>query len=116
MLVDFILVGIGGGMGAFLRSFLSDIIKKKWHHEYPIATFLINVTGSFLLGILLHYHESDLWMLLFGTGVMGGYTTFSTFNYELISLIKSGKKMTFLVYYILSVICGLAAAALGVIL
>jgi fluoride exporter len=116
MIINYVMVGIGGGAGALLRAIFSDLFKKRWHRDYPLSTFLINITGSFFLGLLLHYCKSDFMLLLFGTGLMGGYTTYSTFNYELISLMKSGKKKIFLLYYSLSVICGLAAAALGILI
>lgn len=116
MLLNIILVGIGGGIGASLRALLTDLIKKIWNHSFPLATFIINITGSFLLGVILHYHSNDLWKLLLGTGVMGGYTTFSTYHYEAVSLLKAHKKLTFLLYYSLSVICGLIAAILGLMI
>lgn len=116
MLLNFILVGVGGGIGASFRAFLSDLIKKKWRSDYPLATFLINVSGSFILGLIIHYHSDDIWKLLLGTGIMGGYTTFSTFHYESVSLIKSGRKKMFLLYYVLSVVSGVAAAFLGLLL
>jgi CrcB protein len=109
-------VGIGGGAGALLRALLSDFISNIWHKDFPLATFLINITGSFALGMLLHYHMDDFWLLLLGTGFMGGYTTFSTFNYQLVFFMKADRKLTFMLYYSLSVICGLAAAALGYII
>jgi fluoride exporter len=113
MIINFVLVGIGGGLGAFLRAWITEGIKKIWYRDYPLATFLINVTGAFILGVLISFQAGNLWMLLFGTGLMGGYTTFSTFNYELITLMKSGRKKTSLLYELLSVLCGLAAAAVG---
>jgi CrcB protein len=116
MLLNFVMVGIGGGIGASFRAFLSDVIKKRWNLNYPLATFLINVTGAFLLGVIIHYYSDGMWKLLFGTGLMGGYTTFSTFHYEAVSLIRSGRKRAFLLYYILSVVCGIIAAFLGIIL
>ena len=110
------MVGIGGGIGASLRAFLSEFIKKKWNTAFPLATFLINVTGAFLLGLIIHYHIDDMWKLFFGTGLLGGYTTFSTFHYEAISLIRSGRKKIFFLYYLLSIVCGMIAALLGMII
>lgn len=116
MIIDFILVGIGGGIGAAFRAFLSDQVKRKWKGHYPMATFLINITGSFLLGLIIHYHADNMWKLLLGTGFMGGYTTFSTFHYEAVLLIEAGRKKLYLLYYVLSVAGGLLAAAAGMIL
>ncbi len=116
MLIHIILVGIGGGIGAAIRAFFTDWVKSKWKKHFPLATFIINITGSFLLGIIIHYHADDSWRIFLGTGLMGGFTTFSTFHYETVSLIKIGMKRTFMFYYIFSVICSIAAAMAGIIL
>ncbi|SHO45591.1 fluoride efflux transporter FluC [Anaerocolumna xylanovorans] len=116
MLLNIILVGIGGGIGTFLRAILSDTIKKIWKNSSVISTFIINVTGSFLLGVVIHYHANDIWRLFLGTGILGGYTTFSTYHYESVSLLKTGKKKKFMLYYIFSVVCGVIAAGIGIIL
>lgn len=116
MLFNILLVGIGGGIGASLRALLGDRVKRKWKRPFPLATFLINVTGSFLLGMIIHYHSNDSWRIFLGTGLMGGFTTFSTFQYESVSLINTGKKRTFLLYYAFSVICSITAAMAGIIL
>ncbi|WP_312649825.1 fluoride efflux transporter FluC [Aminipila sp.] len=115
MFLNIILVGIGGGIGAFLRSALSDLNKKYLNTSFPFATFIINITGSFLLGLLIGLHSSSIWRLLLGTGILGGFTTFSTFNYEAVLLIKTKKIFTFLVYYMLSTILGLLAAFAGLL-
>lgn len=113
MFVNIILVGIGGGIGAFLRAALSDLIKKYFNTSFPFATFAINIAGSFLLGLLIGLNSGSLCRLLLGTGILGGFTTFSTFNYEAVLLLKSRKVFTFLFYYLFSTILGLLAAFAG---
>ncbi len=116
MLINCILVGIGGGLGAALRALLSDIIKKHWKSRFPLATFLINLSGSFVLGFLLNHNAEDFYILLIGTGLLGGFTTFSTFNYETVTLLREDGKPTAILYYLFSVILGLAAAWAGFVL
>lgn len=112
------LVFVGGGGGAVLR-YLAGLALGRWSQHFPWGTFAINVAGSFLLGLLfgLTYarefrHERELSLLL-GTGVLGGFTTFSTFELEGYSLLSGGHGGTALLYLGGSVVAGLAAAALG---
>ena len=112
------LVFLGGGSGAVLR-YLVGIGMGRWSQHFPAGTFLINVSGSFLLGLLfgLTYagefrHERELTLLL-GTGVLGGYTTFSTFELEGYRLLAGGHGGAALGYLLASVLAGLAAVALG---
>jgi CrcB protein len=112
LLVNCILVGLGGGLGAVLRASVSNIIKRVWKADFPLATFLINVVGSFLLGLLLQYQSDQHIRLLIGTGILGGFTTFSTFHFETIHLFLGKKKLTAVLYGLLSLIfaCLLRAA------
>lgn len=86
------LVGIGGMLGALSRFLLSTWITSKASSRFPFATWIINISGSFCLGILAAYHLKNTipewtWLLL-GTGFLGAFTTFSTFAYETILLLK----------------------------
>ncbi len=112
------LVFLGGGSGAVLR-YLVGLALGRWSQSFPWGTFAINVGGSLLLGLLfgLTYarefrHEREI-MLLLGTGVLGGFTTFSTFELEGYSLLAGGHGGTAALYLAGSVIAGLAAAAAG---
>ncbi len=113
MLVNCILVGLGGGLGAVLRAFASNLIKRVWKNNFPLATFLINIVGSFLLGLLLQYQSDNHMRLFIGTGILGGFTTFSTFQYETTHLFRDDKKFTAVLYVLLSLTFGLSAAWLG---
>jgi CrcB protein len=80
------LVFLGGGFGALMRYALSSVIVSPW------GTFGCNVIGSFLLAFFLHPDTgmSPQAKLLLGTGAMGGFTTYSTFNHEVLSMLRTG--------------------------
>lgn len=112
------LVFLGGGAGSLLR-YLAGLGLARWSGHFPAGTFAINVLGSLLLGLLFGFayahefrHERELTLLL-GTGFLGGFTTFSTFELEGFTLLSGGHLGTGLAYLLGSVAAGLAAAALG---
>jgi len=110
-----ILVFIGGGIGASFRYLISLFIKNQ-SLGFPFSTFWVNIIGCFAIGILysLLSYENQPLKLLFIVGLIGGFTTFSSFGYETINLYKNGQLQTALIYVILSNICGLVAVYLGV--
>ncbi len=115
----YLVVGIGGFIGANARYIVSGWVQQKWGASFPYGTFIINVTGCFILGIfatLTQYflwHEN--WRLLVAIGFVGAYTTFSTFEYETLQLVAQGTWPRAALNIIGSVLCGFAAAQLGVI-
>lgn len=117
--MNFLLVGIGGSLGAMLRYFIGRRVQQSSSSRFPMGTFIVNVTGSFLLGWLTTHlglidplHSPSL-SLLFGTGLCGAYTTFSTFSHETWSLFTRGSRRTALFYVAATAIIGTAAAGLG---
>ncbi|WP_394231744.1 fluoride efflux transporter CrcB [Niallia oryzisoli] len=113
------LIGIGGSLGSAIRFLLSSYIKEQFQNEryFPLGTWMINVSGSFILGILTNLHLTErisewIWFLL-GVGFCGAYTTFSTFGYEVITLIVAKKEILAILYVITSVIAGILAASIG---
>jgi fluoride exporter len=90
--VTALLICVAGGIGAALRLILDGLIRTRIRSTYPVGTTVINVTGSFLLGLLTGLATSHLvthqWQLLVGTGLLGGYTTFSTASFETVRLIE----------------------------
>ncbi|MBR0599012.1 fluoride efflux transporter CrcB [Sinanaerobacter chloroacetimidivorans] len=113
MPIEFLLVGLGGSLGAASRFAITNIIKRKLASEFPFATFIINLCGSFLLGILLASQMGNLTQLLLGTGFMGGFTTFSTFHVENIRLLQKKRYVMLGFYFLASSIFCILAALLG---
>lgn len=112
---NILIVFVGGGAGAVLRYIISLIIKTPaW--GFPTATFWINVSGCFVIGLLysaLNIENQTLKLLLI-VGFLGGFTTFSSFGNETIQLFEEGQYHTAIFYVILSNLCGLAAVYLGI--
>ncbi len=113
MAVNYLMVFLGGSLGAVCRCALSIQMKRILSTRFPMATFLINLSGSFLLGLLLASDTGSMMRLLAGTGFLGGFTTFSTFQVENITLYREGKYGTLLAYTALSAGLCIAAASLG---
>lgn len=112
-------IALGGALGALTRYELGLWISDRWNQEFPLHTFLINITGAFLLGFLnILFMErmtvSPLWRLGIGVGFLGAYTTFSTFGFETITLLEGGSYATAAAYTLLSIVIGFAGVALGI--
>lgn len=115
----FLMVGLGGGLGAMSRHFTALIINRYWQQSFPLATFSINILGSFLIGffaawLLPKIGQDTFLKYLLITGFCGGYTTFSTFSIENLQLIQEGKFFTLFFYMSSSIILGIAFAMCGV--
>ena len=113
------IVGLGGGMGSMLRYGMQIFVSRHVPILFPWGTFLVNCSGCFLIGVLyaLSARYSWLtveWRMFMIAGLCGGYTTFSSFSYESISLFRQGAYSYFLMYTVLSVILGLLATVAGV--
>lgn len=113
MAINYLMVLIGGSIGAVCRYAVSIQMKRIISTEFPLATFLINLTGSFFLGMLLASDPGSLTKLLLGTGFLGGFTTFSTFQVENVTLFRKGSYGTLLIYTALSVGLCIVSAWLG---
>ncbi|MFX3623896.1 MAG: fluoride efflux transporter CrcB [Ectobacillus sp.] len=111
--MNVLLVAIGGFFGAIARFSIGMWVKNKYKGAFPYATFFVNVLGSFLLGYLFGADVGKQWLLLLGTGFMGAFTTFSTFKLEMVQLHGNQKIKTFLLYGILTYICGVMFAFIG---
>ena len=107
---------IGGGLGSVFRVFISNYTQKLFNVSgFPLGTFLVNIIGCFLIGVLSSYFlkvNSDLKFLLI-TGFCGGFTTFSTFSAENVSLWQNGDYITLVLYSLLSIVIGFLAVFIG---
>jgi fluoride exporter len=117
LLIRCLLVLAGGGVGSLTRYLAGLGVNEHYDGRFPLATFLINVTGSFVIGLLLVlFDREDLLhpnlRPLLVTGFLGGYTTFSTFEWEVLALGRSTPPMA-LVYGVSSVLVGLLACWAG---
>lgn len=108
-----IIAGVGAMFGAIGRYFLTNYGKKHWGTSFPYATLFINLTGALLLGFVFALKLPVFIYGLVGTGVLGGYTTFSTMNVELLGLWNDGKYRSFCLYFLLSYLGGLILIFLG---
>ena len=113
----FLVVAAGGFVGAPSRYLLDRAVTTRVNSDLPWGTFVINVSGSFLLGFLtgltLSHHLSDVGKALLGTGFCGAYTTFSTFTFETLRLVEDGRFLEAAGNVVVSVLVGLAAASAG---
>ena len=110
-----LLVGLGGAIGSMLRYAGGLLYSNK---SFPFTTFLINVIGSFAIGIVIGFcikneSVSNNWKLFLATGICGGFTTFSTFSFENLQLLQEGKIVLSLLYILSSIILGILASLIG---
>ena len=111
-------ISVGAALGANLRYAMSLWAAKLWGVDFPYGTMIINVLGSFFIGLLLTWGStrgvlSEGTRLFCVTGLLGGFTTFSTFSYEAITLASSGRWDFAALYVGGSTVLGLAAAVMG---
>lgn len=109
----YVLVAVGGAAGSLVRYSLGKYISEKSSATFPIGTFIINITGATLLGIVSTIGVSNNMMLLLGDGFLGAYTTFSTFMYEGFNLFQEKEKLNAFIYILCSLILGTVGYALG---
>ncbi|GAA1808787.1 fluoride efflux transporter CrcB [Planosporangium flavigriseum] len=113
-----LLVALGAAVGAPLRYLVDRAIQGRHDSLFPWGTFAVNVVGSFLLGLLAAaaLHTSAPIMALLGTGLCGALTTYSTFGYETVRLLRGRARLLAVLNVVASIVAGLGAAAAGVAL
>ena len=118
--MKYLLVALGGGVGSLARYLAGAAIASRFAGPFPLGTMVINVTGSFLIGLLMTLLSQRLphpnWRLLLVVGFLGGYTTFSSFEWETFSAVRGGGFWIGLLNVVGSVGLGYAAVWLGALL
>ena len=112
--MKFLMIGIGGGIGAILRYIISIVPLKV---SFPVQTFVTNILGAILIGVVVEMvagkEISENWNLFLKVGICGGFTTFSTFSLETYNLIEKGNTGIALGYAILSVVLSVIGVFVG---
>ena len=113
-------IAFGSALGGVVRYLLGGAIQRASGAAFPLGTFVVNVTGSFLLGVLLHVavhppHLRPEFRAALTVGFCGGYTTFSTFSAETVTLLQQGEWRRATLYVLASVTVSLLATAAGVV-
>lgn len=112
------MIGLGSFIGGASRYLVTLAIQNKILSTYPFGTFGVNIIGCFLIGIVYGLSEKGNinveWRLFLATGILGGFTTFSSFSNETVSMLRDAQYWQALSYVALSVIIGLAATFGGI--
>ena len=116
-----LLIGSGGLIGSVFRYLLSNYLTKAFPSAFPYGTFIVNILGCLLIGIIFGISEKYSWLtpewrLFLATGICGGFTTFSAFAYENMKLLQEGNFLVFALYSIGSFALGLLAVFAGLTL
>jgi CrcB protein len=118
-------VAVAGALGAVLRYGVDHLVQHRLgpgHRgsEFPLGTLAVNLSGSLLLGLLvgsgLHHGVSATWVTVGGTGLIGSYTTFSTFTFDTVRLGEDGRRRAAAGNVVVSLVGGLGAAVAGLAL
>jgi CrcB protein len=121
-LMPYLLVGLGGFIGANARFVVARLVGALFETRFPLGTFVINVSGSFLLGVLgtlvaqKVMPNSEAMRLALGVGFLGAFTTFSTFEFETHALFDDGSWLTATTNMFASLFVGLLAVRAGIVL
>ncbi len=118
---NMLVIGTGGFFGAASRYAVAQWVGERWGRSFPMGTLAVNLTGCFLIGLLMFLLSekllvNPLWRSLLVIGFLGAYTTFSTFEYETGNLLTDGEFLYAAINIAASVLCGFAALKLGELL
>ncbi len=118
-MVNAIAVAVGGAIGATLRYLVGEFVAARIKTDFPFPTLIVNVTGAFLLGVVMTLAlergaMSDWWRLFLGVGILGGYTTFSTLAFETVELAHEGAMAAAFANAAGSILAGLLAVIAGI--
>lgn len=116
----FMLIGLGSFIGGVGRYYLTILLQNRFITSIPYGTLAVNVIGCFLIGMIYGLSEkvtlNGEWQLFLTTGILGGFTTFSSFSYETISLFRDQQYGYALLNIGISILLGLAATMVGIII
>ena len=120
MLGDYLIIGCGGFLGAISRYAVASWAVDRFGARFPYGTLIVNVSGSLAIGIILaavagRFAPSPELRLLFVVGFLGAYTTFSTFSFETLTLLRNGSYLLATEYVLGNLVLGLGAVSLGFI-
>jgi len=113
MAENLLFVALGGFFGAIARYFVVRSLTKNFHGTFPHATLFVNALGAYVFGLLAGIEISSTFNLLIGVGFFGAFTTFSTINAELLTLMREKNWVFFANYAILTYTFGIVLAAAG---
>lgn len=113
MIKQILIVGLGGATGSILRFLTSAFVTRVEPFPFPVATFIVNILGCFCIGLFVNVIPSNNLRLLLITGFCGGFTTFSTFASETLSLMDNNHLPVAVLYTVVSVVLGIVAVYLG---
>jgi len=119
MLKTLFIIGSGSFIGGIARYVFGKLAQEQAGLSFPLGTLLVNITGCFLIGIVYGFSDKEFinqeWRFFLATGLCGGYTTFSSFSYESLALLREGETTSFFLYIIASIVIGLLATWLGIV-
>jgi CrcB protein len=121
-MLKILLVGLGGSLGAISRYLVSELVARRWSGlAFPVATMSVNILGCLLIGFLAVLAQgseriSDETRVFLIVGLLGGFTTFSSFGHETFSLLEDGHAALAAINVVVQVVVGLLAVWLGVVL
>jgi CrcB protein len=119
--MDMVWIGVGAAVGANIRYYVGQLVAVWLGVSFPNGTLIVNLSGSFLIGVVATLLGERLlvdphWRLLLVVGLLGGYTTFSSFSFEIVTLLQADRWFAATAYVLASVVLGLVACLLGIFL
>ncbi len=119
--MQYLAVAVGAMLGANLRFVVGNWAADRFGVEFPYGTLIVNISGAFAIGIVLAFIGEragidPLWRLFFATGFLGGYTTFSSYTWEVLSLVQDGDFLSAALYLLASNTVGLFGVWLGTLI
>ncbi|MGA7914242.1 MAG: fluoride efflux transporter CrcB [Candidatus Acidiferrales bacterium] len=119
-MTKYLMVGLGGCLGSILRFWMGGYVSNRLGTRFPYGTFVVNCTACFLIGLIVTVlaekaNWSANWRYLIPIGFIGGFSTFSTFEYETFRVFQDGELFVAALNVILSVVVGFVSVWLGVI-